>query len=103
LIEIPEYYGDKKGSIALKTGKLFYTYASAITIFNLSKNKNTRLIKPKEWKGNLNKHATEIRVKIILGDQLQDILKLPNCRKEHIIDSIGMSLSQNKELWSLHT
>ena len=100
-IEMPEFYGDKKGIISAKRGDLFVVHASAITIHNVFRDCPAELIKPKEWKGQMNKEATENRVKIIMGDQINNILKLPKYKKEHILDSIGIGLSYDKELWSL--
>lgn len=101
VIEIPEFYGDKKGIISLKKGNLFFTYASAITIFTSINHKNKFLITPNFWKAQLSKKATQKRIKIILGDQINDILKFPACKSEHILDSVGMCLSQNKKIWNL--
>lgn len=106
-IEEPEFYGDKKGTISLKKGDLFYTHASAITLYNFYSSSSygfevdVELVKPREWKGQLSKGATENRVKIILGNQINNILKLPNYKKEHILDSIGIGLSYDQDLWNL--
>ena len=104
LIELPVFHGDKKGEISLKKGDLFYTYASAITLFNvLSQHREVELITPNRWKGHLKKAQTEKRVKLILGNQVDEIEKLPNYKKEHIFDSIGMCLSYDKKLWELRS
>ena len=106
-IEEPEYYGGKKGTISLKRGDLFYVQASAITLYNFysshmySSDIKVELVTPCQWKGNLSKEATENRVKLILGDQVNHILKMPKYKREHIIDSIGIGLSYDKKLWEL--
>ncbi len=101
LIELPQFYGDKKSVISMKRGNLTYVYASAFIIFNTLNHDNKHFITPKSWKGQLKKRPTEKRVIIILKDQLKGILKMSETKREHLIDSIGIGLSQNKKLWSL--
>lgn len=102
LIECPIFEQSKRGVIAAKTGDLFYILASAITIYNFFQQENKILITPQQWKGKLNKRATKTRIEIIIPN-IDKILLIKDClNNEHILDTIGMSLSQNKRLWNLY-
>lgn len=100
LIELPEYYGSKKGKISAAKGDIFITHACAISIMNFFISKpdfiassNVYFRTPKQWKGQLTKKATDYRLQIILG-------QLPP-GNEHVRDSIALGFSNNLYLWNL--
>lgn len=94
-IEEPEFWGTSfKSMTAITSGSLFhlnaivYTFCDRCAVASIP----FKLVKPREWKGTMSKEATKKRVEIITG------MKWDN---EHIIDSIGMGLSTDKDIWLL--
>ena len=99
LIELPKSYGSLKSQTSLKTGKLFYTFASAISLFNYFNDylSDIEFRTPNEWKGQMTKKTTEKRIKLIYKDFDFDKRKLT----DHEFDAIGIATSYDSDLWNL--
>jgi len=83
-IELPQYMNSVKGEIAAKSnalGKLLMVYGGIKANAEL-RGYTTKPIIIGHWKGQLDKHKVNIRIKKIIGAEFED----------HIADAVGMGL-----------
>jgi len=94
-IEHPEFWNNsQKSKVAVESGSLLHNAANAYSYAAICYDNgvNFTLKYPREWKGQLDKEATEYRVKLILGKTFNN---------EHINDAVAMGLSRDKNIWQL--
>jgi hypothetical protein len=94
-IEEPEFWGASfKSYTSITTGALFHLNAVVYTFCDRCAIQSIpfKLVKAREWKKNMSKEATAKRVELITGKKYDN---------EHILDSIGMALSTDKDIWLL--
>ena len=94
--EYIEKYDSLKSEVSISTGSLFKLglligmYCEVAYRLGY----RYRLLLARDWKGQLTKEATALRVKRINGQTY---------KTDHITDAVGMGLSKDKDIWNLKT
>ena len=88
-LELPEVYGAsaKSHASAVKGDLIKLTFLTGALALSIVEDEvcDIKLLKPSEWKGQLNKEAVQMRIKRALGN----LENFPN----HTADAVGMGLS----------
>lgn len=92
--EYIEEYDSLKSSVSISSGSLFKLGLLIGVYADVAYDKGIpyRLLLAREWKGQLSKAATALRVKRINNQTY---------KSDHITDAVGMGLSRDEDTWNL--